>query len=216
MSRVVSYCHISKGSISLNDQLFVEGKLDAKDLLKEAYIKLNVDYTRFYKMDVLSKMAFVGTELLKRQIPDIQKLGSDEIALVFSNQHSSEDTDHKFMQSYQEDHAASPALFVYTLPSILIGEVSIRNLWYGESVFFVLPKFDATFFANYSNILLNKTSKALVGGWVNALGEDIEAFLFFADNKASKELPLTAEVIENLYKLKNNGKIERRTEKADH
>lgn len=216
MSRVVSYCHISKGCITTNDELFVEGNVDAKDLLKETYIKLGVDYPRFYKMDLLSKMAFVGTELLKKQTPDIQKFGSDEIALVFSNQHSSEDTDHKFMHSYEVENAPSPALFVYTLPSILIGEISIRNLWYGESVFFVLPQFDPTFFANYSNILLSKTSKAVIGGWVNGLGEDMEAFLFFADQQDSKELPLTAEIFETIYKLKNNGKTKRRTEKADH
>ena len=36
----------------------------------------------------------------------------------------------------------SPALFVYTLPNIVSGEISIRNKWGGESSAYVLASYD--------------------------------------------------------------------------
>jgi hypothetical protein len=218
MSRISSYCHISNESIIINnDEVFAENKTGIKDLVKEAYLKLDLNYPKFYKMDTLSKVAFLGVEILKKHYPDINNYGSDEIALMFSNQYSSEDTDKKFTHSYQEENAPSPALFVYTLPNILIGEIAIKNSWYGENLFVVLPDFDADFFANYCNILISKTSQAVIGGWVNVLDENINAFLFFAEKeKAATDLILTSETIENIYKTKHNGKTKRRIEKTNH
>ena len=77
----------------------------------------------------------------------------DEIALLFGNNHSSAETDIQFSNSYKDGNSASPALFVYTLPNILIGEIAIRNKWYGENLFTVYPKFNAELFEKNITLL---------------------------------------------------------------
>jgi hypothetical protein len=58
---------------------------------------------------------------------------------MLSNNSSSLETDIKHQKLIDQggDLAASPAVFVYTLPNIVIGEISIRNKFKGENLFFV-------------------------------------------------------------------------------
>ena len=109
----------------------------------------------------MSKIGIVGVELLKSQNDKIAQYADDQIALVFANKNSSAKTDLKFQKSYQEKNAPSPSLFVYTLPNILIGEIAIKNKWYGENIFTVAENFDAPFFENYCNILIPAKSQDL-------------------------------------------------------
>ena len=50
-------------------------------------------------------------------------------AIVFANRSSSLDTDFKYQESInsQENYFPSPAVFVYTLPNICVGEISIKH-----------------------------------------------------------------------------------------
>ena len=104
--------------------------------------------------------------------------------MVFANNHSCSETDVKFEHSYLEDKTPSPALFVYTLPNIVTGEISIRNKWYGESSVYILPAFDAGFFENQAEILQAHT-KALMAGWLQLLPET-DAFIYFAEKTAEE------------------------------
>ena len=45
-------------------------------------------------------------------------------------------------QSGIENNAVSPAVFVYTLPNIVIGEISIKYKWKSEGVFFIDEEID--------------------------------------------------------------------------
>ena len=219
MNSISAYCHISTRCIVINNSVvFAETETGLKGLLKEAYTRLNPEYSRFFKMDLLSKLSFLGVEVLKKQLPTIAGYAADEVALVFANSNSSEDTDHKFAASYIKDKAPSPSLFVYTLPNILIGEIAIRNGWYGENLFAVLPELDGSFFSNICNILLQKKAEACLCGWINVMEEEAEAFFFFAEKKTGHGmLSITPKVIETIYKnTYNNGKAKRRTEETNH
>ena len=71
---------------------------------------------------------------------------------------------------YQEtiDHTPSPAIFVYTLPNILIGEICIRNGFKGEGVFFIQEKFDKEFIFGCAEDHLKKSRSAVcLAGWVD-------------------------------------------------
>ena len=207
MSFITSYCSISVDSCSVNGKLFLSDKNNTeKDLLKSLFKNLQIDYPKFYKMDALCKAAFVGTELMRKQLTSINNYRDDDIALIFSNKNSSADTDIKFHNSYTSEALPSPALFVYTLPNILMGEIAIRNQWYGENLFFIAPDFNADFFENYIRIMLNKNSKACLCGWVDVLENNVDAFLFFVEQSDSSKLnlPLTSKILANLYKEKNN------------
>lgn len=191
MNYITSYCHISFNKYSINSKnahSFSSDTID--DFTKELYKELDLDYSKFYKMDTLSKTAFLGTELLKKECPEINNYKDNEIAMLFANNNSSAITDAKFQDTYKNGGIPSPSLFVYTLPNILIGEIAIRNKWYGENMFTVAEKFDAEYFSNYCNILLNKNSEASICGWLDVDNNKIEAFFFFVTKRDLKQLNL--------------------------
>ncbi len=150
----------------------------------------------------MSKIGIIGVELLKSRNEKITQYSDDDIALVFANKNSSANTDLKFQKSYQEKGSPSPSLFVYTLPNILIGEIAIKNKWYGENIFTVADQFEPDFFENYCNILIPTKAKACICGWVNVLENKIDAFLFTLEIIDSTELnlPLTSNNLLNLRK----------------
>ena len=191
MSYITSYCHISFNKFTLNgenEQAFNSDSIDS--FTKELYKSLEIEYPKFYKMDRLTKTAFLGSEILKKDFLALANYKDDDIALLFANNNSSALTDRKFQESYQEGGNPSPALFVYTLPNILIGEISIRNKWYGENMFTVSKKFDADYFTNYCESLLNKNSEAVLCGWLDINNDKVEAFLVFTTKKDLKQLNL--------------------------
>ena len=107
----------------------------------------------------------------------LQKENEKQIALVFSNKAASLDTDRQHqaaMKSYP-----SPAVFVYTLPNICMGEISIKHQLYSENGFFVFDSFNAAALHTYSNSLLDEeTAEKVLCGWVDFDNEKYDAFLY--------------------------------------
>lgn len=218
MNFISAHCYINSDFINSNGSLLLTEVNGENDLIKGAYKKLNLDYPKFYKMDMLCKTAFIGVEILKAQCPEICNYQEDEIALFISNRNSSADTDLKFIKSYQQDGAASPGLFVYTLPNILIGEIAIRNKWHGENLCVIYPRFDPDLLSTYCNLFLSKKAKGCICGWVNVLQENIECVLFFVEKTDSGKLnlPFIPEIINTIYNTNQHEKFKRRAEKANH
>lgn len=208
MNYITTYCYITLNKCIVNGKQTNEFNSDSIDgFTKEFYKFLEIDYPKFYKMDRLSKTAFLGSELIKKYIQEISNYADNDIALLFANNNSSALTDANFFESYQNGGMPSPALFVYTLPNILIGEIAIRNKWYGENMFTVSEYFDTEYFVNYSNILLNKNANALLCGWLNVNNDIIEAFLFFVAKKDLNQLNLpldTKRLLEIFEETKSN------------
>lgn len=172
--------YINPTGLYKNEQLHLKSDGEG-EYLKSIYQQMNLEYPKFYKMDRLSKMAFLAVETLLSKQP-IQD--SEQLALVFANRSASEETDQKFIASYSEATNPSPALFVYTLPNIVTGELAIRHKWYGENTFFITPEFDAAFMATQIQIaFLNGNSSVLVG-WTeaNSKGKE-ECFVFLIEAK---------------------------------
>jgi len=170
---VQKYLLIRNSKIFRNgEQIFqAEPDLSLPKFLKKVYKIQNLKYPKFFKMDSLSKMGYLGVELLMEG--EIKDKGT---ALVFANSFSSLDTD--------EDYAAtiksfpSPSLFVYTLPNIMLGEISIRHQLKSENSFFVSEKFDPSLFVDYSKaLLLEKSTENVLCGWVNLHNNEYDVFL---------------------------------------
>ncbi|SMD32180.1 hypothetical protein SAMN04488029_0522 [Reichenbachiella faecimaris] len=150
---------------------------DLHQWLTALYQYLEVDYAKFHKMDHLCKLAFLGTEFLKKEV-NLDRYEDDDIALVFQNSYSSLDTDQKH-QANIDHQKASPAAFVYTLPNILLGEIAIRNRWYGENLFFLKEQFNLKEWIESSETLLqSKKAKVVIGGWAEVLGQHFELRLY--------------------------------------
>ena len=150
------------------------------DFLLSVYKHFDISYSRFYKMDNLSKLGWLASEILLNNSFEKEKYQPEDIGLVLSNANSSLDTDQKYMASVAD--IPSPSLFVYTLPNIVTGEICIRNNFKGEDAFFLFDRFNADFLENYvNNLLNNNTLKACICGWVELLGEEYKAALFLVE-----------------------------------
>ncbi|BEV04844.1 3-oxoacyl-ACP synthase [Chryseobacterium gambrini] len=169
-------CTIENSKIVLNNEVSFETPAENfSDFAKEAYKSLELNYPKFHKMDHLSKLAFLASEMI------LKDEDHSRTALVFANRSSSLDTDFKYQESInsQENYFPSPAVFVYTLPNICVGEISIRHKMQTENAFFVLDELDEEFLNNYSAQLLEsgKADKVLCG-WVELYQESYKAFVY--------------------------------------
>ncbi len=176
---IQSYISIQNNEIVLNGtSVFKIEPTDFGDFSKQAYRNFDMQYPKFFKMDALSKLAFLGSELLLSPIISTEK--ENNIALVLANKSSSLDTDVKYQESIsdKENYFPSPAVFVYTLPNICLGEISIRHQLKSENSFFIFEAFNPEFMSNYSNILLNSNkAETVLCGWVEFFNDNYKAFL---------------------------------------
>lgn len=196
---IKSFCTIQKNEVSLNGEVvFSTEPTVFSDFSKKMYQHLEMNYPKFFKMDNLSKLAFLGAELLLQTESDASK--ENNTALVFANKSSSLDTDVKYQNSISdsENYYPSPAVFVYTLPNICLGEISIKHQLKSENSFFIFADYDPAFMEKYSNILLQtqKANKVLCG-WVEYYNEDYKAFLYLVDTQG--ELEQNQELLKKLY-----------------
>ncbi|MEZ4969033.1 MAG: 3-oxoacyl-ACP synthase [Flavobacteriaceae bacterium] len=186
--KIKEYCRISNNRVLWNDKLLMEEPgSDFSTFIKLAYKKMETNYPKFFKMDDLSKLGFLAADiLLKPMIRDSEI--SKNIALVFSNSASSLQTDRKHQESIvdRENYFPSPAVFVYTLPNICLGEISIKHRLYSENSFFIFNHFNAAYLHDYATGLI-KAEKAdeVLCGWINCDVEDYEAFLYLVSTEGS-------------------------------
>ena len=196
--KILASCHITPKGVYLNGRNYPVELGEDLDWKKDIYRQLEVDYPKFYKMDALAKMAFLAAELISTEL-DLGALGENDLATIFANRYSSFDTDERFIESYKEKGSPSPSLFVYTLPNILTGELAIRYKWYGENIFFILEKFDPTFFIDQINFYFRKGSKSCLCGWVESHNGHEECMLFLV---SKEEGSLNEQDLTNLFKHK--------------
>jgi len=201
---ITSSCVISNARVVKDGVEIFNGDINAvPDFLIAAYKQFGINYSRFYKMDSLSKLGWLATEVLLQDNPVKEKYDPTDIGIVLSNANSSLDTDLNYMASVND--IPSPALFVYTLPNIVTGEICIRNGFKGENAFFVSESFDAGFISGYvDNLLNNNILKACICGWVDLVGDEYKAALFLVENvKAGKAITLSAENMTKIFEGEN-------------
>lgn len=183
--------------------MFQNRESDLPAFLVSVYRHLDIQYPKFYKMDSLSKLGWLANEFLLQDGFDMEKYSSGEIGIVLSNANSSLDTDKKYLETTKD--IASPALFVYTLPNIVIGEISIRHKFKGENAFFISEDFDAAFIEQYvSNLLNNDILQCCICGWVELLNNDYNATLFLVEkDKSANSVNFTKENLNKIYQIEN-------------
>lgn len=207
-----SYCKIKNNSVWLNDSEFlkVDQTEDLTSFLAGLYKNVDLNYPKFFKMDKLCKLGILATELLIRNTAVFNSIPKNDIALVFTNNASSLESDRNHANAIadKQHYFPSPSVFVYTLPNIVIGEIAIKHKITGENAFFVTEKFDAKLMYNYSSLLLeNKNASLVICAWVNVDGNSYETFAYCIKNGNFKEVndgfykPHHPDIIHNLYSL---------------
>ena len=196
---------ITSSVLFRNNQIRVDGKpvfeketLTGADFLQAAYDYFQINYPKFFKMDNLCKTGFIAAELLLREKLLNEKFKAEEIGIIFSNSNSSLDTDLRYEASTAT--APSPALFVYTLPNVLIGELCIRHQIKGEAACFVFDIFDSKFQTNYINSLFETEKvKTCISGWADYYNGKAEAFFYLAEQNTNNKTPHNAEVVDDIW-----------------
>lgn len=136
-------------------------------LLTTLYKQMIGNYPKFYKMDGLSRLGFVASEiLLNAEKGDTDK----ERAIIFFNHSSSIASDRNYKESINDknNYFPSPSIFVYTLPNIVTGEIAIRNHFHGETSFFILPDKDERMMEEILQASCrDDQSKSFLTGWID-------------------------------------------------
>jgi len=201
---ITASCKISNQVIYKNGQpLLKSDKTDLPEFLLEAYRHFTLDYPKFHKMDNLSKLGWLANEVLLEGSFDKEKYKPEDVAIVLSNANASLDTDIKYYETTKI--IASPAQFVYTLPNIVIGEISIRHRFKGENAFFISEGFDAGFLEQYvSNLINNNILQCCICGWVDVLDPTYNATLFLIEkDKRNNSVNFTKENLNKIHQLQN-------------
>ena len=142
--------------------------------IREAYKNTGGSNMKFYKMDDLCKLGYTAVEYLLKE----KSFQPEEIGILLVNAAASLNTDirHQMIINQGGDHAASPTVFVYTLPNVVAGEICIRHKIQGENTFFIEKEFDADKLEEYARIVMKKGNlKACITGWCNLLMEEYKA-----------------------------------------
>lgn len=171
-------------------------------LLTAIYRKLVGDYPKFFKMDALCKLGFIASELLLKDESD-RFIPRENRAIVLLNCSSSLCDDRNYQNTIAdrgENYFPSPAIFVYTLPNIITGEISIRNKYLGETSFYVLEKLDTTVIEQVvSDAFQDEMTTSVLGGWVDCEDkEHFEAHLFLVDKENADGLSWNKKTINEL------------------
>lgn len=136
-------------------------------LLTSLYKQMIGNYPKFYKMDGLSRLGFVASEILL----NAEKGETDkERAIIFFNHSSSIASDRNYKESIndKDNYFPSPSIFVYTLPNIVTGEIAIRNHFHGETSFFILPDKDERLMEEILQASCRDAqSKSFLTGWID-------------------------------------------------
>ena len=161
---------------------------NSSEEITDFYRSLQINYPKFFKMDGLSKLGFLASEMIFRD--DENRFEPREnIAVICFNRFSSLDTDLQYQKTISDNanYFPSPALFVYTLPNIVAGEIAIRNNIFGETAFYICREFDARqIVGTVRNAFCDKATTAVLAAWIENFGAKREALMMWVEGKKSE------------------------------
>lgn len=164
---VLDHQKLWEGNQNANEKLEEQEGAGHHSLLTSLYKQMIGNYPKFYKMDGLSRLGFVASEILL----NAEKGETDkERAIIFFNHSSSIASDRNYKESINDknNYFPSPSIFVYTLPNIVTGEIAIRNHFHGETSFFILPDKDERMMEKILQASCRDAqSKSFLTGWID-------------------------------------------------
>jgi 3-oxoacyl-(acyl-carrier-protein) synthase len=187
-THITQTCIIEKGTILLNGNcIFDSGSTnDFPAFIRLAYKASGIDDRKFYKMDDLSKLGYMAATGLFSGMNKATLYESSEMGIVLSNASSSLDSDRKHLHEINTlgDRGASPAIFVYTLPNVMMGELCIRHKIQGENTFFITPRYEEDFIRGYAEQAMERQQlRACLIGWCELVGNEYKAVFKWLERK---------------------------------
>lgn len=163
--------------------------VSGRGFLTALYRSAGTEWPKFFKMDSLSRLGFMASELLLDAVePSERFVPRKDRGVIFFNRSASLCNDMHYLKTISDplDRFPSPALFVYTLPNIVCGEIAIRNRWYGETMFFISDGFDGRGeMETVCRELCDRGMESALCGWVECADDDnYEAHVFLVEKNA--------------------------------
>jgi hypothetical protein len=193
------YIRLRQGVTVRNGNTLVESSIDDP---AELYRALNCNYPKFFKMDLLSKWAWLGAEALLKDVNETaayDEADRNKTAIVIATTNGCLDVDRRFAETLRT--VPSPALFVYTLPNIMLGEISIRHGFKGEQLCEVQEYFDTTKMLLWvEDLFQNHDTTHCLFGWADAVDGYHDVCLFWANADNIHEL--TPDALQSILELK--------------
>lgn len=147
--------------------------------ISEYYRSLQVDYPKFFKMDGLSKLGFLASEMIFKD-DENRFTPREDVAIICFNRSSSLEIDTHYQTTIRdnENYFPSPSLFVYTLPNIVAGEIAIRNKFFSETFFYLCKLFDVKqIVETVKNAFADNTTNAVLVAWIENFEDKHEVFM---------------------------------------
>ena len=97
------------------------------------------------------------------------------------------DLDHERIISEQGDAMASPSVFVYTLPNVVVGEICIRYKIKGENTFFIREGHESEVTMKYIEKAMERQNlRYCITGWLELIGNRYRVNLNLMENAGFK------------------------------
>lgn len=146
--------------------------------IRERYRALADPNMKFSKMDDLCKLAYVAScELLAGRRPTAWPSGSAWCWPTAAHRSTATCAIRAVIDA-DDGGGASPAVFVYTLPNIMLGQIAIKHGLKGESTFFAFPDKSCNFIRKYAEGLIAQgRMDAVVWGWCELCGGEYDCEL---------------------------------------
>ena len=203
--RITHSVALTPSGMDADGERWIEGGENLGATLRSAYHGLGVAHRKFYKMDDMCRGAFLCAELLVRTSGLLEHYRKDRIGVILANTASSLDSDrlHQRALDHPEEGTPSPAVFVYTLPNIAIGEICIRHGITGENAFFIFDGFAAgPLKERVEDLFRTDRIDACIGGWLEKDGGRSRAMFYSVEEGASGtgSVPHTEEELRRVFK----------------
>ncbi len=211
----INDCYISRSCSIIGTNVYINGQVDFNEdrvddftsFIKSVYKHYGVGFLKFYKMDGLAKLAFMTSEILLMGRNLQQNHRPEDIGIVLINSSSTLETDNRYYHTIidKSNYFPSPAVFVYTLPNIMVGEIAIRNKIMGENITFVAEKYDPYFLYDYVRLLMKGKITCCICGWVEfeRTGSFYESFIYLVekDDITNRNIKFEASNLEKEYQV---------------
>jgi 3-oxoacyl-[acyl-carrier-protein] synthase-1 len=203
---ITRYSYVNDRCASLDGKTIATATGEGNSLTA-FYRALKVDYPRFFKMDTLSKLGFLASELIFER-DEWRFSRGEEVAIICFNRGSSLESDVHYQATIQEreSYFPSPSLFVYTLPNIVTAEIAIRNKLHGETAFYLQERFDARpVFERVSEAFQDAGTRAVLAAWIESF-DAREAFMMLVEERDTLfDFPFSGDAIVELLNKSRNG-----------
>jgi hypothetical protein len=203
--QIKKHCRILPGEALIDGLACLESSpVSAGTLpfLTEIYLRREIHYRKFFKMDTLAKLGFLAAEMLMDGFDRNEP--KPDTGIILFNRSASFETDTAYQQTIQQaaDYYPSPGVFVHTLPNIVAGEIAIRHRIHGETAFYVFRRFESrTITGIIHSTMASAGLRHALAGWIETCPVGFGAFMMLCEAGTRGGETLSAGNVERFYHL---------------